>query len=88
MPLSYPGIQSIFAVRARLGSIWRDSRRTEVRTLRSNPDFTMSVFVAVAITCLFAFVLEATVEVVASMLVIGGATAIAEHVMRNRMNRP
>ena len=57
-----------------------------MRTLLSNPDFTTSVFLAVAITCLFAFVLEATLEVVANMLVIGGVTAVAEHVMRDRKN--
>jgi hypothetical protein len=55
-----------------------------MRTLLLSPEFTISVLVAVAITCLFAFVLEATVEVVASMLTIGVVTAISEHVMRNR----
>jgi hypothetical protein len=59
-----------------------------MRTLLSNPEFAASVLIAVAITCLFAFVLKATLEVVGSMLAIGGATAIAEYVMRNRKRLP
>jgi hypothetical protein len=59
-----------------------------MRTLLSNPDFTMSILLAVATTCLFAFVLGATLEVASNMLVIGGATAIAEHVMRARKSLP
>ena len=59
-----------------------------MRTLLSNPEFAFSVLIAVAITCLFAFVLEATLEIVASMLVIGGVTAVAEYAMRNRKKSP
>ena len=55
-----------------------------MRPLLSNPDLTISVFVAVAIVSLFAFVLGASLEVVANMLVIGIATAIVECVVRAR----
>lgn len=59
-----------------------------MRSLLLNTEFSISVLLAVAISCLFAFVLEATFEVVASMLVTGVVTAIAEYVMRNRNRLP
>ncbi len=59
-----------------------------MRTLLSNSGFTISVFVAVAITVFFAFVFEASFEVVVSMLVIGIVTAIAEYVIRSRQQLP
>jgi hypothetical protein len=59
-----------------------------VRALFSNFDFTICVFVAVAITAAFAFVLEAPLEIAVSMLVLGLFTAIAEHVMRSRQRPP
>jgi hypothetical protein len=53
-----------------------------LRELLSNPGFTMSAFAAVAMTAVFAFVFEASFEVVVSMLVLGTFTATAEHVLR------
>jgi hypothetical protein len=42
------------------------------------------VFFAVAITALFAFVFQASQELVAVLLVLGILTAVAEHVFRSR----
>ena len=54
-----------------------------MRALLTNHGFTISVFVAVAITAMFAFVLEASQELVATLLVLGILTAAAEHVFRS-----
>ena len=54
-----------------------------MRALLTNHGFTISVFVAVAITAIFAFVLEASQELVATLLVLGILTAAAEHVFRS-----
>jgi uncharacterized membrane protein len=59
-----------------------------VRSLFSNQGFVISVFLAVAITAVFAFVFEAAFEVVVSMLVVGVFTAIAEYVTRSRRQSP
>jgi len=55
-----------------------------LRALFAEVGFTISVFVAVAITAGFAFVLEAPLPLVVSMLVLGLVTAIIEHVMRQQ----
>ena len=44
--------------------------------------FAISVFFAVAITAIFAFVFEASQELVATLLVLGILTALAEYVFR------
>jgi putative effector of murein hydrolase len=49
--------------------------------------FTISVFVAVAITAMYAYVFEASEELVASLLVLGMLTAVAEHVFRSSSER-
>jgi hypothetical protein len=54
-----------------------------MRALLTNHGFTISVFVAVAITAMFAFVLEASQELVATLLILGILTAAAEHVFRS-----
>jgi uncharacterized membrane-anchored protein YitT (DUF2179 family) len=54
-----------------------------VRTLLTNHGFTISVFVAVAITAMYAYVFEASRELVATLLVLGILTAVAEHVFRS-----
>ena len=56
--------------------------------LISNLGFTTSVFLAVAITAVFAVVFETTFEMVVSMLVVGVLTAIAEYVMRSGRHSP
>jgi len=50
-----------------------------VRALLTNHGFTISVFVAVAITAVFAFVFEAAPELVPTLLVLGILTAAAEY---------
>jgi putative effector of murein hydrolase len=54
-----------------------------VRALLTNRGFTISVFVAVAITATYAYVFEASEEIVVSLLVLGALTAVAEHVFRS-----
>ena len=55
-----------------------------MRALLTNHGFTISVFVAVAITAMFTFVFEAPQELVATPLVLGILTAVAEYVFRSR----
>jgi predicted PurR-regulated permease PerM len=52
-----------------------------MRALQTDHGFTISVFVA--ITAIFAFVLEASQELVATLLISGILTAAAEHFMRS-----
>ncbi len=59
-----------------------------MRALLENFGFALSVFFAVAITAVFAFVFVASSQVVVSMLLIGLFTAIAEYVMRSRQQPP
>lgn len=54
-----------------------------MRTLLTNHGFTISVLVAVAITTIYALVFEASRELVATLLVLGILTAVAEHVFRS-----
>jgi hypothetical protein len=54
-----------------------------LRALLTNHGFTISVFVAVAITAIFAFVFKAPPELVAILLVLGILTATAEYVIRS-----
>jgi hypothetical protein len=59
------------------------SNGCRMRALLTNHGFTISVFVAVAITVMFAFVLEPSQELVETLLVLGILTAAAEHVLRS-----
>jgi hypothetical protein len=59
-----------------------------MRAVFSDFGFTISVFLAVAVTVGLAFVFEATQEIVGSMLALGLLTAIAEYVMRSRQQPP
>jgi hypothetical protein len=52
--------------------------RSFVCALLTSHGFTISVFFAVAITAMFAFVFEASQELVATPLVLGIVTAAAE----------
>ncbi len=54
-----------------------------VRGVFADFGFTISVFLAVAITAAFAFVFDAPLQLVVSMLVMGLFTEIAEHRMRS-----
>jgi hypothetical protein len=54
-----------------------------LRALLTNHGFTISVFVAVAVTAIFAFVFEAPPELVAILSVLGILTATAEYVLRS-----
>ena len=53
-----------------------------MRELLANHGFTISVFFAVAITAMFAFVFGASQKLVATLLVLGLLTALAEYVLR------
>jgi len=54
-----------------------------VRELLTSHGFTISVFVAVAITAMYAYVFEASQELVATLLALGLLTAVAEYVFRS-----
>jgi hypothetical protein len=54
-----------------------------LRALLTNHGFTISVFFAVVVMAMFAFVLEASQELVATLLVLGFLTAVAEYVLRS-----
>ena len=54
-----------------------------MRALLANHGFTISVFVAVAITAMFVFVFDASQELAATLLVLGILTAVAEYVLRS-----
>jgi hypothetical protein len=58
-----------------------------LRALLTNHGFTISVFVAVAITAMFAFLFEASQELVATLIILGILTAVAEHVLRSGSER-
>lgn len=58
-----------------------------VRELFAQPTFAVLVLIVVAITVGFAFVLEASLEVVVGMLVVGLATAISEYVLSIQSER-
>jgi hypothetical protein len=62
-------------------------RRPCLRTLLTNHGFTVSVFVAVAITVMFAFVLEVSQQISATLLILGILTAVAEYILRSRSER-
>jgi len=61
---------------------WSSEERC-LRELLTNHGFTIAVFVAVAITAMFAFVFEASQELVATLMVLGILTAMAEYVLRS-----
>jgi hypothetical protein len=54
-----------------------------LRAPLTNHGFTISVFFAVVIAAMFALVLEASQELVATLLVLGILTAVAEYVLRS-----
>jgi hypothetical protein len=67
---------------AQAGDAWSSEERC-LRTQLTNHGFTISVFVAVAITAMFAFLFEASQELVATLLVLGILTAFAEYIFRS-----
>jgi hypothetical protein len=64
------------------GHAWSNEERC-LRALLTSHGFTISVFVAVAITATFAFLFEAPQEIVATLMVLGILTAVAESVLRS-----
>jgi hypothetical protein len=54
-----------------------------LRALLINHGFTISVFVAMAITAMFAFVFEASQELVVTLMVLSVLTAGAEYILRS-----
>jgi hypothetical protein len=68
------------------GHAWSNEERC-LRALLTNHGFTISVFVAVAITVTFAFLFEAPKEIVATLMVLGILTAVAESVLRSGSER-
>jgi hypothetical protein len=49
--------------------------------------FAWTVLFVVSLACVFAFVFQATVDIIVTIVVLGCVTAIAEHVMHSR-NHP
>lgn len=62
--------------------MWSNEERY-LRALLLNHGFTISVFAAIAITAMFAFVFEASQELVATLMVLGILTAVVEYVLRS-----
>src|ERR1700721_3862217 len=62
------------------GHAWSSEERC-LRALLTNHGFTISVFVAVAITAMFAFVFEVSQELVAPLMVLGFLRAGGEPVL-------
>jgi hypothetical protein len=58
-----------------------------MRALLTDFGFAVSVLVAVAITAFFAFVLDASPQLVAAMLALGVFTAVMEHFSRSNAGR-
>ncbi len=56
-----------------------------VRQLVGDESFTVSILVAVAVTCVFAFMLGAEGELVVILLALGVVTALAESRIRKGM---
>jgi hypothetical protein len=56
-------------------------RGVVLRALLTNRGFTISVFVAVAITVMFGYVFDASQPLVATLLVLGILTAVAEYAL-------
>jgi hypothetical protein len=90
LPSSHDTRQKICPVAlkaARTSHAWSNEELC-VRALLTSHGLTISVFVAVAITAMFAFVFEAAPEFVPILLVLGILTAAAEHVMRSSSEHP
>ena len=58
-----------------------------MRALLTNHGFTVSVFTAVLITAMFAYVFEASQELCVTLLVLGILTAAAEYILHSRSER-
>jgi hypothetical protein len=58
-------------------------RSVVLRALLANHGFTVSVFVAVAITAMFGYVFDVSQALVATLLALGLLTAVAEYVFRS-----
>lgn len=59
-----------------------------MRALLTNRGFTTSVFIAIVITVVFAYVFEAPQELCAAMLIFGILTAVVEYILRSKTERP
>jgi len=62
-------------------------RRRCLRALLTDHGFTISVFIAVAITVRFAYVFEASQELCATLVLLGILTAATEYTFRSRSER-
>jgi hypothetical protein len=58
-------------------------RRRFLRALLTDHGFTISVFIALVITLMFAYAFEASQEQCATLVVLGILTAVAEYVLRS-----
>jgi hypothetical protein len=59
-----------------------------VRALLTDHGFTLAVLLAVGVTAIFAFVLDAPPELVATLLVLGIFTAFMESLLRSKSEPP
>jgi hypothetical protein len=55
-----------------------------LRALLTDYGFTISVFIAVVITVMFAYAFDASQEVCATLVVLGVVTAVAEYIFHSR----
>jgi hypothetical protein len=62
-------------------------RRRCLRALLTDHGFTISVFIAVAITAMFAYGFGASQELSATLVLLGLLTAVAEYILRSRSER-
>ena len=58
-----------------------------MRALLTSYCFTISVFIALVITMMFAYVFEASQEQCATLVALGILTAVAEYVLRSSSER-
>jgi hypothetical protein len=69
----------LIATEAAMHSFWQG-----MIALCSQTSFALTALFVVAFACLLALVLEASIEIIFTIVVLGSLTAIAEHVMHRR----
>jgi hypothetical protein len=62
-------------------------RRRFLRALLTDHGFTISVFIALVITVMFAYAFDASEEQSATLVVLGILTAVVEYVLRSSSER-
>jgi Na+/citrate or Na+/malate symporter len=65
-----------------MSEIWRN-----IIAIASQNSFVSTVLFVVCLACIFAFVFEATIDIVVAIVILGCVTAVSEHVMHSRNDR-